>query len=57
MPQKELRDFFFDVLECGDVSGFEICIHEDFIYIFVKQKCSPETSFVTMSLENLLTAQ
>lgn len=33
MPQKELRDFFFDVLERGDVSGFENCIHEDFIYI------------------------
>mgnify|MGYP005705209109 FL=1 len=33
MSQKELRDFFFDVLEGRDASGFEASVHEDFIYI------------------------
>ena len=29
----ELRDFFFNCLEGRDASGFEECVHEDFIYI------------------------
>ncbi|MEC8673181.1 MAG: hypothetical protein VXY13_05500 [Pseudomonadota bacterium] len=29
----ELRNFFFDCLEARDASGFEECVHEDFIYV------------------------